>query len=210
MLSKKGCWSAAVSIMCCALAALPLAAQRTAADTRQRAVSGSSSGAPVAQSSGQVEVINGSSRWTGDADSHKADTVEVINGLSRRTQVLNEEPTTNSGQKKGSKRILRGEAIPYISNVEMINGAQWETRQFEGFEDEIATPWIERRTERPVVVGVASAESARKTSSAAQVVVEVASSDSAGQGGEVKPLAYRVEPRPPKRPAYRPESPNFK
>ena len=183
-------------------------------------------------SAGQVEVINGSSRWIGglgqapDAVQRNSrspsnvDTVDVINGLARRTQVFDEEQTTptpqdQSAHKKSVKRTPQKatEAAPVVPDVEVINGARWETRSFEGAQDEIASPWIERRISRPVVVGVESVETASRRANAtpagntAPIVVDVASSESNGHGKSAKPVAFRIAPDPPKRPPYHPVPP---
>jgi len=184
----------------------------------------------------QVEVFNGSSRWAGDLSSGShpgADrrssrsesaigTVDVINGSARRTQVFDEEqrpapPQARSNHKKNVKGLSPSQATttPDVPDVEIINGARWETRRFEGSEDEITTPWIERRSTQPVVIGVTSTESARRrgtttaTATTAPIVVGIASSESKGHGENAKPIAYRIAPGPPRRPPYRPGPPGF-
>ena len=148
--------------------------------------------------------------------------VDVINGSARRTQVFDEEqppapPKGRTAQEKTGKRTAQGkvEAAPQVPDVEVINGSRLETRRFEGAEDELVTPWIERRNDRPVVIGVSSLGSAggrggtAKTGSTASVVVGVASSESEGSGANAKPVAYRISPGPPRRPPYHPGPPGF-
>lgn len=185
---------------------------------------------------GQVEVFNGSSRWAGDLSSglhpevdrkssrseSAVSTVDVINGSARRTQVFDEEqrpapPQARSNHKKNAKGLSQSQTTttPDVPEVEIINGARWETRRFEGAEDEITTPWIERRNTQPVVIGVTSTESARRrgittaTASTAPIVVGIASSESKGHGENAKPIAYRIAPGLPRRPPYRPGPPGF-
>jgi hypothetical protein len=185
---------------------------------------------------GQVEVFNGASRWTdgfetphssamvsaSSRSSTTTDTVDVINGAARRTQVFEEDqpPVTPQGpvaHKKAGKHLPQRalESAPAVPDVEVINGAQWETRRFEGAEDEIAAPWIGRRNIPPVVIGVVSVESASRrgntvaTASTAPIVVGIASSEATGHGENAKPVAYRIAPGPPKRPPYHPDPPGF-
>jgi hypothetical protein len=172
-----------------------------------------------------VEVISGDREWNGELaakrpSSSTTETVDVINGSERQTRVFNEEnpvvmPQAAGGQRKAAKRLAqeRTETTPQIPVVEVINGAQLETRRFEGAEDEIATPWIERRSSRPVVIGVATVgpasgrgNTARATTTA-PIVIGVASSESERHGENAKPVAYRIVPGPPKRPPYNPTVP---
>jgi len=180
----------------------------------------------------QVDVIGGNQEWKSDLESPPAGSqkssqapalsVDVINGSARRTQVFDEEqpsapPKGRTAQEKAGRRTAQGkmEAAPQVPDVEVINGSRLETRRFEGAEDELATLWIERRSDRPVVIGVSSVGSAGgrggtvKTGSTASVVVGVASSETESHGGNAKPVAYRVSPGPPRRPPYHPGPPGF-
>jgi hypothetical protein len=145
------------------------------------------------------------------------DTVDVINGLARRTQVFDEEqqqaePREQLAHKNSAKRPSQRETAPQVPEVEIINGARWETRRFEGAEDELARPWIERIPQR-VVVGVESVESASRSATAvppgknATIVLDVASSESNGRGQDAKPVAFRIAPDAAKRPPYHPVPP---
>ena len=148
--------------------------------------------------------------------------VDVINGSARRTQVFDEEQTSASPKgrtihEKTGKRTAQGkvETAPQVPDVEVINGSRLETRRFEGAEDELEIPWIDRRSDHPVVIGVTSVGTASgrggtvKAGSTAPVVVGVASSEEEGHGANAKPVAYRVSPGPPRRPQYHPGPPGF-
>jgi hypothetical protein len=150
------------------------------------------------------------------------DSVEVINGSARQTQVFDAEqqapmPPERSVHAKTARRGPQRNTVsaPSVPDVEVINGAQWETRRFDGFDDEIASPWIERNTVRPVVVDVISSESVRRrgntsaTASTAPIVVGIGSSEAEGHGESAKPIAYRIAPGPPKRPPYHPTPSSF-
>ena len=172
----------------------------------------------------QVDVISSNQEWNSGFEGQQpgkkppsitSDKVDVINGSARQTQVFSvDQPAAASqrptGQKKAAKRRAQEkmEAAPQIPDVEVINGAQLETRRFEGAEDEITTPWIERRSSQPVVIGVATVTSANERGSAmamsgaAPIVIGVASSESERHGENAKPIAYRIAPGPPKRPPY--------
>jgi hypothetical protein len=149
-------------------------------------------------------------------------TVDVINGSARQTKVFDEEqPPANSRSRSAHKKTAKrnqqraAETKPSVPDVEVINGARLETRRFEGAEDEIATPWIERQSVRPVVVGVSSVESASgrggtaRAGSTANLVIGVASSESRDRGANSKPIAYRLSPGPSKRAPYHPGPPGF-
>jgi hypothetical protein len=231
--------SIALLLMCIVLQAqkLPAQASGPAAQGPQQTANGSSAD--------RVEVINGSTRWVQELDGQQADgarrgrttyapadRVDVINGSSSRSQVFNADRTTGlrsgqSAQKKAAKHgAQKREEPPQLSNVDIINGARWETRSFEGAEDEPPLPERERRRLQRVVVGIESAESEkrlgnttrvvtavatteseRERGSKAPVVVAVASSESKSDSGDALPAGFWVEPHPPKRPPYHPNPP---
>ena len=150
------------------------------------------------------------------ADSSAAvDSVEVINGSARRMQVFDTEqqapmPPDRSVHTKTARRGPQRNTVsaPSVPDVEVINGTQLETRRFDGFDDEIASPWIERSMVRPVVVAVVSSESLNRLPNTAHIVVGVASTESRDVDRSVRPVLYRVAPRPPKRPPYYPAPPD--
>jgi hypothetical protein len=236
----------ALLLMCIVLQAqkLPAQASRTAAQEPQQ----TSTGSNVNPDAGRVEVINGSTRWIQELDGQQAagsahgrttyapavDKVDVINGSSSRSQVFNADRTAGMGsgqsvQKAPRHRNRKREAtepLP-LSNVDIINGARWETRTFEGTEDEPPLAERERRRLRRVVVGVESAESEKRLGNATRVVtavatteserergnqspvvVAVASSESKSDSGDALPTGFWVEPHPPKRPPYHPNPPS--
>jgi hypothetical protein len=142
------------------------------------------------------------------------DSVEVINGSAWRTQVFDVEPQARMPQERSvqTKTARRGAQKNTVSassvpDVEIINGAGSETRRFDGFEDEITSPWIERNMVRPVVIGVVSSESVNRLPNTAHIVVGVASTDLRDVNRSVRPVLYRVAPRPPMRPPYHPAPP---
>ena len=145
--------------------------------------------------------------------------VDVINGSTRQTQVFREEapaaPRDKPGHARTAKRSAQKETGPSVPEVDVINGERLETRRFVDAEDEIATPWFERRMSQRVVVDVASVESVSRRGgsatigSTAPVVVGVASSELQQRGANARPVTYRISPDPPKRPPYYPAPPGF-
>src|SRR5437899_1120963 len=99
-----------------------------------------------------------------------------MSSMGCRSQVFNADRSTGmrSGQsvrkavRHGNQKREETEAPP-LSNVDIINGARWETRTFEGAEDEPPLPERERRRLQHVVVGIESAESEKRLGNTTRV-----------------------------------------
>lgn len=184
-------------------------------------------------SADRVEVINGSSRTFQEVDAQQpptgADKVDVINGLSRRTQIFNAasaEPCPAAHSKQTGKvvKFLAPQqdkhAPPKYFSVRVLNGARSDERTFEGC-GAVEPPLQERLRQRrqrvvvaiesentrgmkPVVTGVATAESEREQGRANPVVVAVASSEPETESESAFPAQFWVAPHP-KRPPYHPD-----
>jgi hypothetical protein len=120
-------------------------------------------------------------------------TAEILNGNQKETRVFRGESATSAPHRslspvvigiasEESKSRQDKPVVVGISSVDKINAA----------------------ASQPVVVGVASSESHLQDGSSSQPVVVGVASSGAQAAGVVEPATVGVEPRPAKRPPYRP------
>ena len=165
--------------------------------------------------------------------------VDVINGYSERTQVFNGDQSLAAGQstslpRKNTKFIAPGKtpgSPPQIINVEVFNGARAEAKTFTGDPEQMSQAERYRRSHQRVVVGLESADSARRHRNTKPVVTKVATSESERERAKANPVVVAIAssesetagidasptpslppqswtpPQPSKRPPYHPASP---
>jgi hypothetical protein len=133
--------------------------------------------------------------------------VDVYNGTSKQMQFFSAEPpagadVAKSLGKKNPHSLRNMTAVTPVSDVEIFNGTTKERRIFSQAPDEMTG----HRNKQPVVVGISSSVYEAKASNAPRVVTAIVTSGSENEGNP-QPVVG-VSPLPPKRPPYRPMSPD--